>query len=46
MSKEKKVTKEYEPPKVITFSEGEILEEMGPAQACTAYPGCPVEPPG
>ncbi len=31
----KKDYKEYEKPKVITYSEEEILEIVGPAQTCT-----------
>ncbi len=31
---------EYEVPEVITYSEEEILEEFGPAQACSPSP-CP-----
>jgi hypothetical protein len=34
MKKEKKV---YETPKVITYSEDEILELIGPAQTCSPY---------
>ncbi|MFC1572824.1 hypothetical protein ACFL6M_04415 [Candidatus Eisenbacteria bacterium] len=26
----------YETPKLVTFREDDILEEMGPAQACTS----------
>lgn len=33
----------YEPPRIITYSEDDILEEMGPAQACSPSP-CPVTP--
>jgi len=35
--------KEYEKPKVITYSEDEILEIIGPAQTCGNTP-CPVSP--
>lgn len=28
--------KEYEKPKVVTYSEEEILEIIGPAQTCTS----------
>ena len=31
---------EYEVPEVVTYSEDEILEELGPAQACSPSP-CP-----
>lgn len=30
--------KEYEKPKVITYSEDEILDIIGPAQTCTTQP--------
>ena len=33
----------YEPPTMITYSKEDILEEMGPAQACAPSP-CPVTP--
>jgi len=36
--KEKKAT--YESPKVITYSEDEIIEMLGPAQTCSPSP-CP-----
>ena len=29
----------YEPPRVVTFSEDDILEEIGPAHACACSPG-------
>lgn len=35
--------KEYEKPQVITYSEDEILDIIGPAQTCTSTP-CPVTP--
>ena len=38
---EEKLT--YEPPKLITYSNDDILEEVGPAQAC-APSQCPIEP--
>ena len=31
----------YAPPKVTTYTSGEILEAIGPAQACSPSP-CPV----
>lgn len=35
----------YEPPKIITYSEENILEELGSPQACSPYtPGCGVMP--
>jgi len=33
----------YEAPKLITYSNDDILDEVGPAQACTSTP-CPVSP--
>jgi hypothetical protein len=38
--KETDMIKEYESPKVITFSEDEIIEILGPAQTCAPSP-CP-----
>lgn len=40
--KEKKTRKlpKYEPPIVVTYHEDDILEELGPAQACSPDP-CP-----
>ncbi|MBC2717231.1 MAG: hypothetical protein HF978_18145 [Desulfobacteraceae bacterium] len=33
----------YEPPKIITYTSEEILEEIGPAHACSPFdPGCGV----
>jgi hypothetical protein len=32
----------FEPPKVITHSGDEILEELGPAHACSPYSGAVV----
>ena len=31
---------DYEPPKIVTYTSDEILEEIGPAQACASDP-CP-----
>jgi hypothetical protein len=31
---------EYEAPRIVTYSEADVLEELGPAQACTSP--CPV----
>ena len=31
--------KTYEKPQVITYSENEIMEIIGPAQTCTSAPG-------
>ena len=36
--KEIKMKKEYEAPKVITYSEDEIIELLGPAQTCAPSP--------
>jgi len=33
----------YEPPEVITYTTDDILEHLGPAQACAPSP-CPVTP--
>jgi len=33
--------KEYEKPQVITYSEDEILDIIGPAQTCTSAPCSP-----
>ena len=33
----------YEPPKILTYSGEELLEELGPAQACRGFT-CPVSP--
>ncbi len=33
----------YEPPQVITYSEDEMIELLGPAQTCSPSP-CPVTP--
>ncbi|NIM90834.1 MAG: hypothetical protein GTO17_07790 [Candidatus Aminicenantes bacterium] len=29
----------YEPPRIITYSADDILEELGPAQACSPFAG-------
>jgi len=39
--KELKQTPDYVPPKIITYTSEQILEEIGPAQACSPSP-CPV----
>jgi hypothetical protein len=41
MKKERTIV--YETLKIITYSKEDILEEMGPAQACAPSP-CPVTP--
>lgn len=33
----------FEPPKVITYSGDDILEELGPAHACNPFSGAVVE---
>jgi len=35
MKKEDKANIIYEPPKVITYSADDLLEEIGPAKACS-----------
>jgi hypothetical protein len=42
--RKKKDALTYEPPKLITYSNDDILEEVGPAQACSASPTCVVSP--
>jgi hypothetical protein len=32
----------YVPPKIVTFSQDEIIEIIGPAMACSVTPSCPV----
>jgi hypothetical protein len=34
---------EYTPPKIVTYTEKEILEQIGPAQACSPQP-CSLNP--
>jgi hypothetical protein len=34
---------EYTPPKIVTYTEEEILEQIGPAQACSPQP-CTLNP--
>lgn len=31
----------YVPPKIVTFSQDEIIEIIGPAMACSVNPACP-----
>jgi hypothetical protein len=40
LTKEVVMKKEYEAAKVITYSEDEIIELLGPAQTCSPSP-CP-----
>ena len=39
--KEDKRVPEYEAPRIVTYHEDDVLEQLGPAQACTPDP-CPV----
>ncbi len=41
--KEEKRTPEYLPPEVTTYTSEEILEQIGPAQACSPSP-CAIGP--
>jgi hypothetical protein len=34
---------EYVPPKIVTYTSDEILEQIGPAMACSPTP-CPTSP--
>jgi hypothetical protein len=34
----------YVPPKIVTFSQDEIIEIIGPAMACSVNPSCPAFP--
>jgi len=34
-----KKKQKYEPPRIITYSSDDILEELGPAQACSPFAG-------
>ncbi|MBF0118851.1 MAG: hypothetical protein HQK79_08440 [Desulfobacterales bacterium] len=36
--KEDKAKPKYVPPNIITYTEEELLEQIGPAQACTGQP--------
>ncbi len=38
-SEETKFLPKYEPPRIITYTEEQILEQVGPAQACSPDPG-------
>ncbi len=40
---ERKGLSTYEIPEIITYSKDDILEELGPAQACSPSP-CPITP--
>lgn len=39
-----KKRKSYESPQIITYSSDDILEELGPAQACSPFAGSSVPP--
>jgi hypothetical protein len=41
--KEQQKKYEYTPPKIVTYTEKEILEHIGPAQACSPQP-CSLNP--
>ena len=34
----------YVPPKIVTYTAEQIVEQIGPALACTGDPGCVVTP--
>ncbi len=36
---------EYDKPLIITYNADDIIEELGPAQTCSAAPACPVDIP-
>ncbi len=38
----RKKRKKFEPPKLITYSGDDILEELGPAHACSPFSGAVV----
>jgi hypothetical protein len=40
---EVKENPDYTPPKITSYTSEEIIEEIGPAQACTSAPFCPVQ---
>ena len=40
MEKDARGLSDYEPPRLVTYHEDDILMELGPAQACTSP--CPV----
>jgi len=42
-SKQKVSKRKYEPPKIVTYSEKEILEHIGPAKTCSPQP-CSINP--
>jgi len=41
----KDVRPDYEPPKIITYTSEQILEQIGPAMACSPSP-CSIAPGG
>jgi len=34
-----KEKKPYDPPKIVVYTEEDLLEELGPAQACSPFNG-------
>jgi len=40
---EQRKKQDYTPPKIVTYTEKEILEQIGPAQACSPQP-CSINP--
>jgi len=40
---DQKKKQEYKAPKIVTYTEKEILEQIGPAQACSPQP-CSLNP--
>jgi hypothetical protein len=42
-NKEQRKKQTYKPPRIVTYSEKEILEHIGPAQACSPQP-CSLNP--
>jgi len=39
---EKDPVPEYIPPKIVTYTSDEILEQIGPAMACSPNPECSI----
>jgi len=42
-NKEQRKKQEYTPPRIVTYTEKEILDHIGPAQACSPQP-CSLNP--
>lgn len=34
----------YVPPRIVTYTSEQILEQVGPALTCSGEPSCPVSP--